>query len=102
MKRKVEEEDRKMRLAKIIGHVTSTVKHKSLGGWRLLIAQPLNGEGKDEGPPQIVIDPFGDALRQKVLITSDGAEARKLVGDDRSPARWSVLGIVDPEAELAI
>lgn len=91
-----------MRLARIIGHATSTVKHKSLIGWPLLVAQPLDGEGKDEGPPQIVIDPFGAGIRQKVLITSDGAEARKLVGDDHSPARWSVLGIVDPEVELAI
>lgn len=85
-----------MRLAQIKGHVTSTVKHKSLSGWRLLIAQPLTSEGFKEGPPQIVIDSLGAGLHQKVIITSDGAEARKIVGDESSPARWSVLGIVDP------
>lgn len=91
-----------MRLARIIGHVTSTVKHRSLNGWRLLIAQPVDDDDRDEGAPQIVIDALGAGIRQKVLITSDGSEARKLVGDDRSPARWSVLGIVDPEGTLAI
>jgi len=37
-----------------------------------------------------------------VLISSDGSEARKMVGDQLSPARWSVLGIIDPERSLAI
>jgi ethanolamine utilization protein EutN len=85
-----------MRIALIKGHAVSTVKHPSYVGWRLLIAQPVNPDATPDGPPQIVIDPFGAAIGQKVLITSDGAEARKLVGDERSPARWTVIGILDP------
>ena len=85
-----------MRLALIKGHVTATVKHKSLNGWRLLIAQPLTSEGFNEGPPQIVIDSLGAGLHQKVIISSDGKESRKMVGDETSPVRWNVLGIVDP------
>lgn len=80
----------------------STVKHRSLQGFRLLVAQPVDAEDRPDGPPQIVLDPFGAAMHQKVLITSDGSEARKLVGSELSPARWSVLGIVDPERSLAV
>jgi hypothetical protein len=29
------------------------------------------------------------------MISSDGLATRRLVGDDRSPARWIVIGIVD-------
>ena len=87
-----------MRLATIQGHVTSTVKHKSLDGWRLLIAIP---ESPDLAP-QIVIDSLGAGIGQKVMISSDGSEARKMVGDERSPARWSVMGIIDPERSLAL
>ena len=87
-----------MRLATIKGHVTSTVKHKSLEGWRLLIAIP---ESPDLAP-QIVLDSLGAGIGQKVMISSDGSEARKLVGDQRSPARWSVMGIIDPERSLAL
>jgi ethanolamine utilization protein EutN len=87
-----------VRLATIKGHVTSTVKHKSFEGWRLLIAMP---ESPDLAP-QIVLDPLGAAIGQKVMISSDGSEARKIVGDERSPARWTVLGIIDPERELAL
>ena len=87
-----------MRLATIKGHVTSTVKHKSLEGWRLLIAIP---ESPDLAP-QIVIDSLGAGIGQKVMISSDGSEARKMVGDQRSPARWTVMGIIDPERSLAL
>ena len=87
-----------MRLATIKGHVTSTVKHKSLEGWRLLIAIP---ESPDLAP-QIVLDSLGAGIGQKVMISSDGSEARKMVGDKLSPARWSVMGIIDPERRLAL
>ena len=87
-----------MRLATIKGHVTSTMKHKSLNGWRLLIAIP---DSLDLAP-QIVLDSLGAGSGQKVLISSDGSEARKMVGDQRSPARWTVLGIIDPERTLAL
>jgi len=87
-----------MRLATIKGHVTSTVKHNSLEGWRLLIAIP---ESPDLAP-QIVLDSLGAGIGQKVMISSDGSEARKMVGDKLSPARWSVMGIIDPERSLAL
>ncbi len=91
-----------MRLALVKGHATSTVKHHSLEGWRLLVAQPVDSSDRPDGPPQIVLDSFGAALHQKVLISSDGAEARKMVGSEFSPARWMILGIIDPERSLAL
>ena len=87
-----------MRTAIIRGYATSTVKHPSLEGRTLLIAEP---DSKDLAP-QIVIDDLGAGIGQKVLISSDGSEARKIVGDELSPARWSVLGIIDPERSLAL
>lgn len=87
-----------MRIATIKGHVTSTVKHRSLEGWRLLIAMP---ESPDLAP-QVVIDNLGAAIGQRVMISSDGSEARKMVGSQLSPVRWSVMGIIDPERSLAL
>ena len=82
-----------MRIATIRGHVTSTVKHRSFAGQRLLIAVP---ESRDVAP-QIVLDTLGAGIGQRVMISSDGSEARKMVGDQSSPARWAVCAIVDPE-----
>ena len=87
-----------MRIATIRGYATSTVKHASLEGWRLLVAEP----DSPDLAPQIVLDDLGAGIGQKVLISSDGSEARKMVGDELSPARWSVLGIIDLERSLAI
>ena len=87
-----------MRIATIRGYATSTVKHPSLEGRTLLIAEA----DSPDLAPQILIDNLGAGIGQKVMISSDGSEARKIVGDDLSPARWSVLGIIDPERSLAL
>lgn len=84
-----------MLLARVEGNVVATRKHPSLEGWRLLICQPINAGGDPEGAPQVAIDSHGAGLHQRVVISSDGAAARRVVGDEKSPARWLVVGIVD-------
>lgn len=87
-----------MLLARVEGNVVATRKHPSFEGWRLLICQPIGRGGAPEGVPQVAIDAHGAALHQRVVISSDGAAARKAVGDEKSPVRWIVVGIVDEEA----
>jgi len=84
-----------MLLARVEGNVVATRKHPSLEGWRLVICQPIDGTGQAEGVPQVAIDAHGAGLHERVIISSDGMAARKAVGDDRSPARWLIVGIVD-------
>lgn len=84
-----------MLLARVEGSVVATRKHPSLQGWRLVICQPIGADGDPEGAPQIAIDSHGAGLHQQVVISSDGLAARQMVGDDRSPVRWLVIGIVD-------
>lgn len=84
-----------MYLARVEGNVVATRKHPSFEGWRLVVCQPINGAGTPEGAPQIAIDSHGAGIHQRVVISSDGAAARKAVGDNKSPARWLVIGIVD-------
>lgn len=87
-----------MLLARVEGSVIATRKHPSFEGWRMLICQPIGAAGSPEGAPQVAIDPHGAGLHEWVLISSDGAAARKAVGDDRSPVRWIIVGIVDAPA----
>jgi len=84
-----------MLLARVEGNCTATRKHPSFEGWRLVICQPINHSGVAEGTPQVAIDAHGAAMHQRVIISSDGLAARKAVGDDKSPARWMIVGIVD-------
>src|SRR6266446_3581627 len=84
-----------MLLARVEGNLVATRKHPSLEGWRLLICQPIDQTGKPEGAPQAAIDSHGAGMHQRVIISSDGMAARKAVGDEKSPVRWMVVGIVD-------
>lgn len=84
-----------MLLARVEGNVVATRKHRSLEGWRLVICQPIDLGGTPAGAPQIAIDAHGAGMHQRVIMSSDGLAARKAVGDDKSPARWMIIGIVD-------
>ena len=91
-----------MLLARVEGNVVATRKHPSFEGWRLVICQPIDGAGVPQAVPQVAIDSLGAGLHQRVVISSDGAAARNAVGDQKSPARWMIIGIVDEKAgELA-
>jgi ethanolamine utilization protein EutN len=84
-----------MQLANVVGQATSTVKHPSMKGWRLLVVQPLTPAGKEDGEPLLAIDKLGAGSSHRVIISNDGAGARELVGDRNSPVRWMVVGICD-------
>lgn len=84
-----------MQLACVIGHTTSTVKHPSLEGWRMLIVQPLGIDGHDDGDPYIAIDELGAGVGDRVMITGDGSSIREMMKSNNSPVRWAVIGIAD-------
>jgi len=84
-----------MQSAVVIGRATSTIKHPSMDGWRLLVAQPLGIHGQDDGDPIIVIDELGSGRGDRIIITSDGRYVRELMKTDNSPVRWATLGIDD-------
>ncbi len=84
-----------MLIGMVEGSAVSTVKHRSMEGWKLLIVQPLSEQGAPQGDPVLAIDNIGAGVGVKVLITNDGKGAREMVGDTTSPVRWSVIGLLD-------
>ena len=49
-----------MNLALVIGTATSTVKHRSMNGAKLLIVQPLAADGRSpDGNPLLAVDRLG-------------------------------------------
>jgi ethanolamine utilization protein EutN len=84
-----------MNLARVIGRATSTVKHPSLQGQKLLILEMLDQAGKPEGEPQLAIDSLGARKGDLVMATTDGTAVQEMVKSDQCPVRWSVLGIAD-------
>src|SRR4051794_14911946 len=90
-----------MLLARVEGNVVATRKHPSLDGWRLVICQPINLTGSPEGAPQVAIDAHGAGMHEQVIISSDGSAARQAVGNEKSPVRWMIIGIVDEPSSLS-
>lgn len=84
-----------MQLGRVIGHTTATIKHPSMNGWRLALVQLLNVARQPEADPVVAVDKFGSGIGDVVVLNSDGKAARELVGDNKSPVRWFVIGISD-------
>lgn len=83
--------------AKVIGAATSTIKHASLTGLRMLVVQPYGPDGKKpDGEPLIAFDTCcGAGDGDQVILTSDGKTAREVAGVEATPLRWTVIGICD-------
>ncbi|TWT29999.1 EutN/CcmL family microcompartment protein [Blastopirellula retiformator] len=85
-----------MNLAKVVGTATSTVKHPSMQGWKLLVVQPQMADGETpDGYPLLAVDAVGAGPGETVMITSDGQATRELLGFPKTPVRWTVIGIAD-------
>lgn len=84
-----------MQIAIVEGRATSTVKHRSLAGVKMLVCRLLTADGKPNGDPVLAVDKLGAGRGDRVLLTSDGQGLRELLSDANSPARWWTLGIVD-------
>lgn len=81
--------------ATVIGRTIATMKHSSMDGQKLLIVQPHRKDASPEGDPLIAIDGVGAGVGEKVMITSDGRNARAILNAEATPVRWSIVGIID-------
>jgi ethanolamine utilization protein EutN len=83
-----------MFLARIDGTVTSTIKHSTLEGYRLLVGQRLEADGSPAGEPLILVDLVGARHGSTVMVTTDNEPLRAVKGNT-APARLVIVGIVD-------
>lgn len=94
-KRRARESDlTAMLVARVIGNAFATLKHRSMDGAKLLLVQPLRSMTCE---PLLVPDRLGATAGDMVLITSDGRGARAFMGDDKTPVRWTLVGIIDDD-----
>jgi microcompartment protein CcmK/EutM len=84
-----------MQLARVDGNIVTTACHPSMRGFRTIICQPLDAEGRDDGAPVLAVDTLGAGLHQKVILSTDGSHTRWLVRDPHSPLRNCIVGLAD-------
>ncbi|PIQ26373.1 hypothetical protein COW36_14680 [bacterium (Candidatus Blackallbacteria) CG17_big_fil_post_rev_8_21_14_2_50_48_46] len=89
-----------MRLARVIGSVVATVKHQALNGRKLLMVQPIDPYGEDQGEQVIAVDQVQAGIGDKVLLLEEGTSSRQILHYENAPIRCVIVGIVD-HVELA-
>lgn len=83
-----------MQLARVIGHVVSTVKDANLTGMTLLIVQPLTPERQPAGRPIVAVDSVGAGVGEDVFFVR-GREAAFPFYPQEPPTDAAIVGIVD-------
>ncbi len=85
-----------MMKGRVVGNATSTVKHSTMNGWKLLVVQPLMCDDQSaDGDPVLAVDLLGAGAGETVVISNDGKATGELMQASNTPVRWSVVGIVD-------
>ena len=83
-----------MILAQIVGTVVATRKDERLVSNKLLIARPMDPQGKPEGNFLVAVDTVDAGVGETVLIVS-GSSARMASGMKDCPVDAAIVGIVD-------
>ena len=85
-----------MTLCRVVGSVTSTIKHESLASRKLMICQPIApGSGKLVGKQMVAVDTVQSGVGDTVLVIDEGNAARKILDAPGAPIRTVIAGIVD-------
>jgi ethanolamine utilization protein EutN len=84
-----------MQIARVIGTVVATHKHRKFEGAKLLMVQPLNLDDTPRGTTLLAIDGVGAGVHEKVLIVVEGRAAGEALGRKAAPVDAAVIGIVD-------
>ena len=84
-----------MQIARVIGPLVSTQKHRKFEGAKLLLVQPLNPDDSPRGAALLAVDGVGAGVHEKVLVVLEGRAAGEALGRKAAPVDAAVVGIVD-------
>jgi ethanolamine utilization protein EutN len=84
-----------MQLARVVGTVVATKKHRNFEGGKLLLVQPITLDDKPRGTTLLAVDSVGAGVHEKVLVVIEGRAAGEAVGRKLTPVDAAIVGIVD-------
>jgi len=84
-----------MQIARVVGTLVSTQKHRKFDGAKLLLVQPLNIDDTPRGVALLAVDGVGAGVHEKVLIVLEGRAAGEALGKKAAPVDAAIVGIVD-------
>ena len=84
-----------MQLARVVGTVVATQKHRAFEGAKLLLVQPVGLDDTPQGATLLAVDSVGAGVTERVLIVLEGRAAGEALGRKGAPVDAAVIGIVD-------
>ena len=84
-----------MQLARVVGTVVATQKHRKFEGAKLLLVQPITLDDQPRGTTLLAVDSVGAGVNERVLIVLEGRAAGEALGRKAAPVDAAVIGIVD-------
>ena len=84
-----------MQIARVIGTVVASQKHRAFEGATLLLVQPMSLDDSPRGTPLLAVDSVGAGVHETVLIVLEGRAAGEALGRKGAPVDAAVIGIID-------
>jgi ethanolamine utilization protein EutN len=85
-----------MQIARVVGTVVSTQKHRKFEGAKLLLVQPINPDDESpRGGALLAVDGVGAGVGERVLIVLEGRAAGEALGRKAAPVDAAIVGIID-------
>ena len=84
-----------MQIARVIGTVVATQKHRKFEGAKLMLVQPLNMDDTPRGNALLAVDGVGAGVHEKVLVVLEGRAAGEALGRKGAPVDAAIIGIID-------
>ena len=84
-----------MFLARVVGEVVATIKHRELHAHKLLLVRGVNPDGAPTGRLLIALDTVDAGPRDLVLVADEGNSAAQVLHRGRGAVRTVIVGVVD-------
>jgi microcompartment protein CcmK/EutM len=80
-----------MRIARVVGNVVSTIKNAEFCGYKLMIVEFL----EDDGRRAIAFDTVDAGLGDTVFVMTDGGGSNIVLENDAIVADMAICGVID-------
>ena len=84
-----------MQIARVVGNVVATQKHRKFEGAKLMLVQPVTLDDQPKGPALLAVDSVGAGVHEKVLVVIEGRAANDALGKKGAPVDAAIIGIID-------
>jgi len=82
-------------LARVVGEVVATIKHRELGAQKLLLVRGVQPDGTPSGRLAIALDSVSAGTSDLVLVVDEGNAAAQVLRRGRGAVRTVIVGVVD-------